>query len=122
MFFSLTSAFLVGYVWRHKSIGKIDRLALTVLLSLLATPYGYMHDMVGYSIMLACLAEQRKWRIDMLDVLFWLWPTFCSIVTDDTGILFTPVVVVLAVVRTWHRAGLGIPHLPRLSRMLTRCA
>jgi hypothetical protein len=108
----LVSAGLVWHIWRRPDVSKIDRLALTVFLSLMSTPYGYTHDMVGYSIALACLAERRRWRFDLLDVLFWLWPTFCSIVTVDTGVLWTPVVVGLAIVRTWLRAGLGFPGLP----------
>lgn len=106
------AAALVWYIWRRVEISRTDRLALTVFLSLLATPYGYTHDMVGYSVALACLAERRGWRIDLLDVLFWLWPIACSIVTKDTGILLTPVVVGLAIIRTWVRADLGIPRLP----------
>lgn len=108
----LVSAGLVWSIWRRPDVSKMDRLALTVFLSLMSTPYGYTHDMVGYSIALACLAERRRWRFDLLDVLFWLWPTFCSVVTVDTGVLWTPVVVGLAIVRTWLRAGLGFPGLP----------
>lgn len=105
----LVSVGLVWYIWQRPDVSKTDRLALTVFLSLMSTPYGYTHDMVGYSIVLACLAERRRWRIDLLDVLFWLWPSFCAVVTVDTGVLLTPVVVGLAIGRTWLRAGLGFP-------------
>jgi alpha-1,2-mannosyltransferase len=107
-------------IWQQENMPRIDRMALTVFLSLLATPYGYTDDMVAWSIALVALAERRGWRIDLLDVLFWLWPMLCPVVVMKTGILFTPFVVVLAVARTWARAGLPVPHLPMRAAVLPR--
>lgn len=116
----LGAMLLTCWVWRQVNLSRIDRMALTVFLSLLATPYGYTDDMVAWSIALAALAERRGWRIDLLDVLFWLWPMLCTGVVMRTGILFTPFVVVLAVGRTWVRAGLPVPHLPIRAAVLPR--
>ncbi len=106
------SAALVWIIWKRHDVSKLDRVALTVFLSLLATPYGYTHDMVGYSVALAFLAERRGWRLGLLDVLFWIWPLLCLVVIIYTGVLLTPVVVGLAIIRTWLRAGLGVPGFP----------
>lgn len=93
-----------SWVWRSSGLVVMERVALTVFLALLATPYGYTDDMVGFSIALAALAERRVWRISILDVLFWLWPAICQPISMATGILFTPAVVVLALVRTMWEA------------------
>jgi hypothetical protein len=98
----------------------LDAVALTVFLSLLATPYGYVDDMVAYSIMLLALAERRGWKIAILDVLFIMWPALCSIVSQQTGVLLTPLIVLLAAARTWWRAGLPVPHLPVRAGVLPR--
>ncbi len=111
---------LTCWIWWYRRTSRLDAAALTVFLSLLATPYGYTDDMVAYSIVLVALAEQRGWRIGMLDVLFWLWPALCMIVSETTGILFTPVIVAAAVARTWYRAGLPMPHLPGHRTVLPR--
>jgi hypothetical protein len=116
---ALAASVLAWRIWR-RPVPVLDRMALTVFLSLLATPYGYTDDMVGWSVALAALAERRGWRISLLDALFWLWPALCPIVTNKTGILFTPIIVALAVLRTWHRAGLGLPHLPGRAAVLPR--
>ncbi len=108
------------FVWRAKTVGNLERVALTVFLSLLATPYGYTDDMVAWSIMLAALAQARGWRIGLLDVLFWLWPILCPVLVMKTGLLITPLIVLLAVARTWYRAGLPVPHLPRRAAVLPR--
>jgi hypothetical protein len=109
---TMLSVVLAWRIWRGPGFNPVERMALTVFCSLLASPYGFTLDMVGYSIALAALARERNWRIDPLDVLFWLWPALCPIVTMRTGILLTPVIVALAIVRTWRRAGQHLPALP----------
>jgi hypothetical protein len=120
---AVATLFAAGLAWRicrAENIGRIDRMALIVFLSLLATPYGYTDDMAAWSIALTALAEQRRWRIDLLDALFWLWPTLCPIVFTKTGILFTPVVIIVAVFRTLRRSGLLISLWPFNEAVLPR--
>lgn len=111
---------LTCWIWWRREVPRLDAVALTVFLSLLATPYGYADDMVAYSILLLALAERRGWRIGMLDVLFLLWPALVQPCSAATGVLLTPFVVVLAVARTWYRAGLPVPHLPGHRTVLPR--
>nr|WP_281376867.1 glycosyltransferase family 87 protein [Acidocella aromatica] len=94
-----------AWLWRSPGFAPLDRVALTVILTLLATPYGYTDDMVGFSIVLAALAERRGWQIGMLDALFWMWPAICQPVSMATGVLFTPIIVALALGRTLWEAG-----------------
>lgn len=111
---------LCFWVWRTENLPRIERMALTVFLSLLATPYGFSDDMVAYAIALAVLAERRRWRIEMADVLFWLWPALCPIISRETGVLFTPLIVILVVARTWIWVGMPMPHLPMRTAVLPR--
>ena len=103
---SAAAMLAVCFIWRRQDLPGLDAVTLTVLLSLLATPYGYVDDMVAWSIVLVALAERRGWRIGMLDVLFWIWPMACQIVSEQTGILFTPLVVLLALAREVREGGL----------------
>jgi alpha-1,2-mannosyltransferase len=117
---SAVAMLLTCWIWRRPEVPRLDAVALTVFLSLLATPYGYVDDMVAYSIMLLVLAERRGWRIGMFDALFFMWPALCAIVSQKTGVLLTPVIVLLAAARTWKRAGLPMPHLPMRAAVLPR--
>jgi len=117
---TVAAALLTFWIWRRPDLPRLDAVALTVFLSLLATPYGYVDDMVAYSIMLLALAERRGWKIAILDVLFIMWPALCSIVSQQTGVLLTPLIVLLAAARTWWRAGLPVPHLPVRAGVLPR--
>jgi hypothetical protein len=100
---SLAAAATTWVVWR-RCADATDRLALTVFLSLLVTPYGYVDDMVAWSIAILVLAQRRAWHIDLLDALAFLWPLLGPALFTATGVLFTPLVVVLVAARTWRRA------------------
>jgi len=115
---SAIAAALTFLAWRHPGVSPVERVALAMFFSLLATPYGYTDDMVGYSIALAALAQSRGWRIDLFDTLFWLWPALCPVVSMDTGVLLTPAIVAAAAARTWARAGLPLPLWPRRAAVL----
>lgn len=78
--------------------------ALTLLLSLYVTPYGFSSDMVGYTLALALLAARNGWRVSLADGLLWLWPGFIVLFTMFTGVLLTPLVVGVAAPRAWRAA------------------
>ena len=82
-----------------------------MLLALFVAPYGFSADMVGYGVALAVLAQKRGWRVSLLDGLFWLWPGYAPLVTQVTGVLLTPLVVALAVLRACQpSAGKRLRH------------
>ena len=87
------------WIWRWSDAPTLDRAAATVLLTLLATPYGYISDMVGGAWILAALAERRGGRIFITDLLFWLWPPFCPLIAIQTGHLFSPLIIMASLLR-----------------------
>ena len=99
--FSVIGSF---WVWRSGRFNVSEAAGLTILLTLLATPYGYVDDMVAGSWALAVLAQQRAWRLQLADMLFWIWPAIGQITAERTGILLTPFVVGFAFWRVWRQA------------------
>ena len=96
---SIAAALATWRLWRSPRVPADIRVTATVMLSLLATPYGYTDDMVAWSAVLAMSAQRRHWRIGILDVLFWIWPMLCPVIAMDTGFELTPPVVVAGLVR-----------------------
>ncbi len=92
----------VWHVWRMPDADPRTAVALTLLLSLYVTPYGFSSDMVGYTLALALLAARKGWRVSLADGLLWLWPGFIVLFTMFTGVLLTPLVVGVAVFRVWR--------------------
>jgi hypothetical protein len=105
---AVVSAGVGGWVWWRGWGDLTSRMAVTVFCSLLATPYGYTDDMVGYSVALAALAARRGWRIDVVDALLFLWPALCPVVFMRTGVLLTPLVVAVAGLRVFWRGRGGV--------------
>ncbi len=99
------TAMAAAYVlWRRDTTDVPSKAAITICLSLLATPYGFTYDMVAYSLALAMMAQSRNWQIDPLDAILFLWPALCPVVVMRTGLLLTPLVVALAALRTAWQA------------------
>jgi hypothetical protein len=119
---AVMAAGITWWLWAGNALGNLDRMACTVFLCLLATPYGYVNDMVAYSMALAALARARGWRIDPLDTVLWLWPAICPLIWADYHMLLTPVASALAAARTYQRArakmGLGDANLPHAAAVL----
>lgn len=99
--FSTLSAILGTWLtWKSRRFNEDMFVTITVMLSLMATPYGYTDDMVAWSAVLALAAYRRKWHLGVLDILCWIWPMLCPIISERTGLLLTPVVVLLSLLRT----------------------
>ncbi len=88
---------LAGWrLWRGKTTDP-RRLACTVFLALLASPYGFTDDLAIYSVLLPGLARAHApWRNATLAGL-WLAPVFILKFVALTGMLPTPLLLVLAI-------------------------
>lgn len=96
-------------VWRRPQADPVARAALTVCLTMLVTPYAYVNDMTGFSIMVAWLAWQRG-RLEPLDVFFWLWPVLSPLVATLIHIEIAPLAIVLGALRAQRALdGIGMP-------------
>jgi hypothetical protein len=88
--------------WRRQETNRVALTALTVTLTLLVTPYGLTADMCGFSIMVVWLAWKRK-KLTVPDVLMWLWPGVCPIVSATLHVELTPFILLLGAIRAWQQ-------------------
>jgi hypothetical protein len=86
-----------AWVWRRRG-GR--RVLCTTILALLATPYGYVDDMVGVSLALAMVVQARGWRFSLTDALLFTWPVLGPVVYGGIGLQLTPVLLCLALWRS----------------------
>lgn len=101
---ALGAALWCWHAWRRPESDRTALVALTVSLTLLVTPYGYTTDMCGFSLMVAWLAWERG-RLEVADVLLWMWPALCPVVSTTLHVELTPVVLLLGAIRAWKRLG-----------------
>lgn len=78
-------------LWRDD---RAEKSPLTIFLVLLAMPYGYVYDMVGYAAALALVLRNRP--VSLVWAFFWIWPAFARDVTAYLGLPLTPLIVLAA--------------------------
>jgi len=87
-------------LWARPAADPARRVTLTVLLTLLAGPYGFTYDLSVVSVLLAAQARRgAPWRNAALA---WLWvaPGYVQRCSEHFGVLITPLLILTALVLT----------------------
>jgi hypothetical protein len=101
--FAIAALVLVYRAWRLPRAQPTARMCVTVSLSLMVMPYGYTSDMVAYSMGVAFIVANNRWRLRPIDALLWLFPVYCSFFSIGSGILFTPVALAILAWQGWKQ-------------------
>jgi hypothetical protein len=88
-------------LWRMPDVKPTMRMAMTVLLAMLTTPYAYTYDMVGVAVATAILVERRGWQFSPLMIVLWAWPGLNKIFIL-TAFPATALLMILAAWQIWH--------------------
>ncbi len=89
----LVCCYLTFRVWRTNR-DFAEQLFITVCLGLLAMPYGYVYDMIGYAAGLALIAQRRGPSFTW--AMLWIWPAAARDVTVAFLQPITPLIVLMA--------------------------
>jgi hypothetical protein len=101
---ALSCAVTAWRLWWKPTADPMARVAVTVFLTLLASPYGFVDDLTGYSLMLPLLARRNApWRNICLAIL-WLAPAFILTFVKTFEFLPTPFLVLAALMLARPRA------------------
>ncbi|BCM16478.1 glycosyltransferase family 87 protein [Mesorhizobium sp. J8] len=60
--------------WPGRAVSHQERVVLTAVLAILATPYGYTYDTIGVAVAIAMLAAMVSRPPRLILAVFWLWP------------------------------------------------
>ncbi len=111
---SMAALVLVWRLWRGDTADAIARMAATVSLAVLIMPYGYLYDLVGFSLAMAAMFERAPERTRILFAGLWLFGGYSLAVANQTGLLLMPLAAALSAgmltneSRPWLRVhGLG---------------
>ncbi len=87
---SLTAAGLIYRLWRHPAPDNLARTAITLCLWILLTPYGYMYDLAGFSVVMAAMFINAPDRQKPLYATLWLAAGYTGTLANLTGIIWMP--------------------------------
>lgn len=88
--------------WRKPGADPQARMALTMALTLLASPYGYSYDMLGFTAGIAALLARDQWRVSAVAALAWMWPGMTHFMTQNFFPV-SPAIVAAAAWLAWRR-------------------
>lgn len=72
---TIISIAIVVWLWRPgRQVSHQERVALTAVLAILATPYGYTYDTIGLAVAVAMLAAMTSRPPRLILAICWLWP------------------------------------------------
>jgi alpha-1,2-mannosyltransferase len=104
-FSSLVSFWLVWRLWKKPSTDPLGRMAVTMCLSVLMTPYGFLYDLVGYSVAMAAMFWRAPDRQKPLYGIFWLSAGYTGSAANITGLILMPLVAIVSAWFTWREVG-----------------
>ena len=83
-------------LWRDPEPDPISRMALTVCLATLLTPYGFQYDLVAFSIAMAAMLPRVVDAAKPILGLCWLLGGYTDFITSHTGVTIVPAAALTA--------------------------
>jgi hypothetical protein len=99
---SATAAILIWMAWARPVGDAVRRMALTACLAALLTPYGYMYDLVGFSIAMAAMFALSPAALKPVFALLWLSGGYTGTLEKLTGFVLMPVAAALGAWLIWR--------------------
>jgi hypothetical protein len=108
---------LIWTAWARPDGDAVRRMALTVCLAALLTPYGYMYDLVGFSIAMAAMFAISPAPLKPMFALLWLSGGYTGTFERLTGFVLMPVAAAIGAWLIWRglsrppgKTGIGGTH------------
>jgi hypothetical protein len=99
---SLAAAYATARLWRRPAADPLARVAITLCLWVLLTPYGYMYDLAGFSVVMAALCLRAPNSQKPLYALLWLAAGYTGTIANLTGLITTPLIAAAGALAIWR--------------------
>ena len=89
-------------LWRGETTDPTSRMALTICLATLLTPYGFQYDLVGFSIAMVAMLPRVPDIAKPVLGLCWLLGGYTDFITSHTGVTIVPAATLAAALIIHH--------------------
>ncbi|WP_245456253.1 glycosyltransferase family 87 protein [Mesorhizobium sp. M2A.F.Ca.ET.043.05.1.1] len=104
---TVASIAAAAWLWRPgRLVSHQERVALTAVLAILATPYGYTYDTIGVAVAVAILATMVSRPPRLILAICWLWPFVAHLFTHGgycLGVLIPLFIAGWMLLSVWTR-------------------
>ena len=87
----------VWALWRAPAGDEVRRAFLTVCCTMLAVPFGFSYDLMGFSVLAAAMLPRTPPARWPMLVALWLWPGLTILITMRTHIVLLPLVALMGI-------------------------
>ncbi len=101
MISSICSLGLIYVIWRGRGHDPVRRMAVTVSLAVLVTPYGFVYDLVGFSIAMAAMFLRGSPGAKPAYAFLWLAGGYNLSLENTTGVIVMPAAALAAAALVW---------------------
>ncbi|HQT38991.1 MAG TPA: hypothetical protein PK231_06160 [Acidocella sp.] len=98
---SFLALIFIWTLWHRAIINPIERMALTLTTSILMTPYGYLYDLVGFSVAMMAMLTRAKPHQKPVFWMLWLFAGYTGPLANWTGIILMLVVAAFGIIYMW---------------------
>jgi hypothetical protein len=98
---SMAALCATAYIWRLGSVDNRRRMAVTVSLSVLVMPYGYIYDMTGFGIAMAVMLLASSGMMRGVFAILWLASGFNFLTMDVLDHPLFPLVAAAGALSCW---------------------
>ncbi len=108
---SMTVSILLWRLWRIPDRPNVPRMAASLSLGALLMPYGYLYDLVGFSIGMMAMCFHTTSRRKPVYAALWLFAGHSATIAGLTGHILMPVAALIGAVMSWLEAApRTLPH------------
>jgi hypothetical protein len=104
---SAVTAVFIWRQWKTPCNDPISRMALTMCLAVLLTPYGYLYDLVGFSIGMAGMFMKSPAPQKPVFAILWLFIGYAGTLASLTGIIVVPILAAIGAWLIWRQMAPG---------------
>ena len=98
---TIVAAFFIWRAWGRPDADPVARMAVTASLALLLSPYGYIYDLVSFSVAMAAMCSRAAHRWPLF-ALLWLAGGYTDTLENLTGVIFMPLAAIIGAILSWH--------------------
>jgi len=98
---SALASFCAWRLWQREDLPRNGKIAITLCLALLATPYGYIVDMTGFCAACAMLMRRKTPLANAMLAVLWVSPSYIGHFAEKFGFLPTPLCIIAVASIGW---------------------
>lgn len=99
---TVASVIVTWKLWQQREVAEPVRIAITVALTFLSTPYAWAYDLVSLCAGIVMLVAYSGWKINAVLYIAWVFPGISLFLTEATNYPVGPILFIAMILVCWN--------------------